>query len=230
MNLIVFDIDDTLTQSASKHQLAFVAAMKAIGITDINQNWNTYKHHTDSYILKENYENSLKNRFDPALLDDFESRMIAIMSTLEPVQAISGAGKFVDFLRHEKKYALAFATGSLLQPAILKLEQAGIWYEEELVVAANRFYERELIVSEAIEKARQYYEVSDFENIISIGDGIWDMKTAINLNLSFIGVGMKNYADFVQEGIAVYTEDWTHFDFGAAEEQLFKVKNKAAGI
>lgn len=230
MNLIVFDIDDTLTQSASKHQLAYVQAMKAIGITDINQNWKTYKHHTDSYILKENYESNFKDRFDPGMLDDFENRMIEIMNMLEPVQAISGAGNFVDFLRNEKNYALAFATGSLLKPAILKLEQAGIWYTEELVVAANRFYERELIVSEAIEKARQYYGVSDFENIISIGDGIWDMNTAINLNLSFIGVGMKNYADFVQEGIEVHTEDWTHFDFGAAEEHLYRTKNRAAGI
>lgn len=226
MNLIVFDIDDTLTQSASQHQLAYVQAMKSIGITDINQNWKTYKHHTDSYILKENYESNFKDRFDPAMLDDFENRMIEIMSSLEPIEAISGAGKFVDFLRNEKKYALAFATGSLLKPAILKLKQADIWHIEELIVAANQFYERESIVSEAIEKARQYYKVSDFENIISIGDGIWDMKTAINLDLNFIGVGMKNYADFVQEGIEVHTEDWEHFDFGVAEEQLFKVKKQ----
>lgn len=222
MNLIVFDIDDTLTQSVSQHQHAYVQAMKVIGITDINQNWKAYKHHTDSYILKENYESNFKDRFDPALLDNFENRMVDIMSILEPVKAISGAGSFVDFLRNEKNYALTFATGSLLAPALFKLEQAGIWHAKELIVAANRFYERELIVSEAIEKARQYYKVSDFENIISIGDGIWDMQTAINLGLGFIGVGLKNYADFVQAGIEVHTENWENFDFEIAENQLLR--------
>lgn len=230
MNLIVFDIDGTLTQSVSQHQFAYVQAMKSIGITDINQNWKEYKHHTDSYILKENYESNFNNRFDPVMLDDFENRMIEIMTALEPVKAIGGARNFVDFLRNEKKYALAFATGSLLKPAILKLGQADVWYSEELIIASNQFYERESIVIEAIEKARQYYKVSNFENIISIGDGTWDMSTAINLGLRFIGVGMKNYADFVQEGIEIHTEDWVNFDFGAAEKQLFKMKNRAAKI
>lgn len=222
MNLIVFDIDDTLTQSVTQHQLAFVHTMKATGIIEIDGNWKAYKHHTDSYILKENYENNFKAPFDPGLLDDFENRMLDIMSTLEPIKAIKGAGHFVDFLRNEENYALAFATGSLLAPAIFKLEQADIWYTEELIVASNRFYERELIVSEAIEKARQYYKVSDFENIISIGDGIWDMQTAINLGLRFIGVGLKNYADFVQAGVEVHTENWENFDFEIAENQLLE--------
>ena len=55
-NLIVFDIDDTLTKSEDQHQTAYVSTMHHFGITNINQNWKTYLHHTDSYILKENYE------------------------------------------------------------------------------------------------------------------------------------------------------------------------------
>ena len=58
MNLIVFDIDDTLTKSEYQHQLAYVNTMKEFGITDINENWREYTHHTDSYILKKNYENN----------------------------------------------------------------------------------------------------------------------------------------------------------------------------
>jgi phosphoglycolate phosphatase-like HAD superfamily hydrolase len=222
MNLIVFDIDDTLTKSEDQHQLAYINAMKEIGITEINQNWGEYLHHTDSYILKKNYENNFADKFDLNLINNFEIRMTEIMQTLEPVKEIDGAKKFVDFLRTNKKYALAFATGSLLQPAFLKLEQAGIWHDKNLVAASNQFYKREQIVTDAIEKAKQYYNIEKFENIISIGDGIWDMKTAKNLNVKFIGVGLKNYDDFVKENIKVHTEDWTNFDFKNAENTLYR--------
>ena len=35
MNLIVFDIDDTLAKSEYQHQLAYVNAMKEFGITEL---------------------------------------------------------------------------------------------------------------------------------------------------------------------------------------------------
>ena len=220
MNLIVFDIDETLTQSDYQHKTAYMGSMKEIGITRINQNWKAYKHHTDSYILKENYENNFDEAFNFNLLSTFEDSMTDIMHTLEPVKEINGAIKFVNFLKDEKGYALAFATGSLLKPAVLKLKQASIWYDEKLIASSNLFYEREQIVTDAIEKAKQYYNVQAFENIISIGDGIWDLKTAQNLNLKFIGVGLKNYDDFKVQNIRVHTEDWNNFDFENAESKL----------
>lgn len=219
MNLIVFDIDETLTKSDYQHKTAYVNSMQNIGVTKINHNWKEYKHQTDSYILKENYENNFPEKFDFNMLANFEKKMTEIMQTLETVKEINGANKFVNFLR-EKKYALTFATGSLLKPAILKLEQAKLWYDEKLIASSNHFYEREEIVSDSIEKAKQYYCVEEFDHIISIGDGIWDFKTAKNLNLKFIGVGMKNYDDFKQEGIEVHTENWVNFDFEKAEYKL----------
>jgi phosphoglycolate phosphatase-like HAD superfamily hydrolase len=222
MNLIIFDIDDTLTKSEFQHQLAFVNSMKEMGITRVNQNWKEYKHHTDSYILKVNYENNFTQKFDVSLLKAFETRMHEIMQTLEPVKEIKGAQKFINFLRTEKKYAITFATGSLLKPAMLKLEQSKLWYDEKLVASSNQFYEREQIVTNSIEKAKQYYNVSEFDHIISIGDGIWDMKTAQNLDLKFIGVGNKNYEDFKKANIKVHTEDWENFDVEHAETMLEK--------
>lgn len=220
MNLIVFDIDDTLTKSENQHQLAFVKAMKEIGVTEINQNWKEYQHHTDSYILKVNYENNFSQAFDWNMIGNFDQRMSEIMQTLEPVQEIKGARNFVDYLRFEKNYALAFATGSLLQPALLKLKQATIWHVKNLISSSNQHFEREQIVADAVEKAKQYYKVEKFENIISIGDGLWDLKTARNLGVHFIGVGLKNYADFAKEKVAMHTENWENFNFEHAEDIL----------
>ena len=59
-NLIVFDIDDTLTKSEYQHQKAYVDTMVDFGILEINQDWKSYENVTDSFILKENYEMNFK--------------------------------------------------------------------------------------------------------------------------------------------------------------------------
>jgi len=220
MNLIVFDIDDTLTKSEYQHQLAYVNTMKEFGITTINQNWSEYKHHTDSYILKKNYENNLAEKFDFSFIHDFENRMTELILSLEKVSEINGAKNIINYFNGKTNYAISFATGSLLKPALIKLNQSGIKYKAELVVGSNETYEREGIVEKAIKKAKDFHQVTSFENIISVGDGIWDLKTAQNLGLHFIGIGMKNYADFNDENIKVHIKDWHDFDLNEAEQKL----------
>lgn len=117
MNLIVFDIDDTLTKSEYQHQLAYVNTMKEFEITKINQNWKEYKHHTDSYILKENYEKNLSEKFDFSFIESFENRMTELILSLKKVTEINGAKSIIDFFIDNTDYAISFATGSLLKPA-----------------------------------------------------------------------------------------------------------------
>jgi len=227
MNLIVFDIDDTLTKSEYQHQLAYVNTMKEFGITEINQNWKEYKHHTDSFILKENYENNLPEKFDFSFIENFENRMTELILSLKKVSEIKGAKKIIEFFVNKTDYAISFATGSLLKPAFVKLNQSEIKYNENLVVGSNGIYEREGIVEKAIEKAKDFHKVKSFSNIISVGDGIWDLKTARNLELHFIGIGMKNYLDFEKEKIKVHIKDWNEFDLTQVEQKL-GIKNTVA--
>ena len=56
-NLIVFDIDGTLTDSVNQHQKAFTETLHDIGVAKIISEFKTFKHHTDSFITKEVYEN-----------------------------------------------------------------------------------------------------------------------------------------------------------------------------
>jgi len=220
MNLIVFDIDDTLTKSEYQHQLAYVNTMIEFGITEINQNWKDYRHHTDSYILKKNYEYNFSKKFDYPLITDFENRMTELILSLKSVSEIKGAKSIIDFFNNRTDYVISFATGSLLQPALIKLNQSGIQHSKELVVGSNEFYEREVIVEKAIERAKDFHQVKSFENIIAVGDGIWDLKTAQNLGLHFIGIGMKNYADFAKENVKVHIRNWCGFDLNQTEQKL----------
>lgn len=217
MNLIVFDIDDTLTKSEYQHQLAYVNAMKAFGITEINQNWRDYKHHTDSFILKENYEQNLKDAFDFSFVERFEAKMTELILTMQAVTAIKGACAAVESFSANPNYAVAFATGSFLKPAFVKLNQAGIQYDSDLVVGSNTIFSREGIVEQAMEKAKVFYQVDAFDNVIAVGDGIWDLKAASNLGLHFVGIGTKNYSDFKKEHVKLHIEDWSAFDLAEAE-------------
>lgn len=221
MNLIVFDIDDTLTKSEYQHQLAYVNAMKHFGINDINTDWKSYAHHTDSFILKENYEFNKKDTFSLTFIEEFEEQMASLILKLDPVSEIRGASQTVAFFEKHPNYCVAFATGSLLAPAYIKLDQAGINYNPQLVIGSNSNFEREAIVAKAIDTAKIKANISSFENIISVGDGIWDLKTAKNLNLSFIGIGVKNTEDFNREHIKYHINDWHDFDLQTAESLLF---------
>ena len=211
-NLIVFDIDDTLTKSEDQHLFAYTQAMKDFGITEINENWKGYTHHTDSHILKENYERNFKDAFSFSFIDRFEAKMAAYMLESKKVEEIKGAKAVIEYLLTETEYAISMATGSLLKPAFIKLNQARIKIDEQLVVGANSIYDREGIVTEAIKRAEAFYQVEKFEHIISVGDGLWDLQTARNLGVHFIGIGMKNYADFEKEKIKVHIKDWTTFN------------------
>ncbi len=219
-NLIVFDIDDTLTKSESQHQTAYVNTMIDFGITEINQDWKSYPNVTDSYILKLNYEANFKKDFQLDFIPEFEKRMTEKMLVLSKTEEIKGASKIVDFFMKETNYAICFATGSLLQPALIKLEQANINFVPDLVETSNRIYTRENIVKSAITKAKNYFQVKEFANIISVGDGIWDLKTARNLGVHFLGIRDKNLQDFKKENIKSHITDWNNFDFNKIKKQL----------
>ena len=83
-NLIVFDIDDTLTKSEYQHQKAYVDTMIDFGISEINQDWKSYENVTDSFILKENYEMNFQKKFDFSFIPKFESKDAALLSAFQP--------------------------------------------------------------------------------------------------------------------------------------------------
>jgi len=186
MKLIVFDVDDTLTDSVYQHIAAYVDTMKEFGIEKINDNWKEYKHRTDSYILKKNYERNFTQTFNFSIVPEFERSMTKALSAYGKISEIRGAKNMTEVLAGNKDYAMAYATGSFLAPAYEKLNQMNLEYRPDLVVGSNEIFDREGIVKTAIEKAKIAYDVDDFEHIISIGDGIWDLKDWNEFDLNMV--------------------------------------------
>ncbi|WP_103068847.1 HAD family hydrolase [Aquimarina sediminis] len=197
--LFIFDIDGTLTDSVPMYLISVTKSMMAMGISNIDTDYNSYKHHTDSYALRYNYERNFKKEYSDRLLHDFETNLIYQMSTFDPVKEIEGAKSLIQFFRDEQ-IPFCFATGALPKPAIIKLNQCDIWYDERLLATSKTHESREGFVMDAIERAKTFYKKEGFERIISVGDGIWDLKTAQNLSLDFVGIGDNNKATLVENG------------------------------
>lgn len=225
-NLIIFDIDDTLVKSQEQHQKAYTDALVHFGFSDINTNWKSYLHYTDSYILKVNYTKHFKKDFSFSFIERFENIMIEKLRQLKPVTQITGASKVLKFLNNRSDYAIAFATGSLNKPAIHKLIKSGIPHNEALISHSNGTFRREDIVKNAVNKAKLFYNVEQFENIITMGDTLSDLKIAESLGFAFIGIGLKNYADFKANNIKAHMKDFLEFDLLKMESKLAINRNK----
>lgn len=209
--LIIFDIDGTLVESVSTYHHVVIQALKALGIEDIDTNFNALLHHTDSYALKYNYENYFNKPLSPELINRFEDLLFEYLNQFPKTEAILGAKHIVNQLKHFG-YAIAFATGSLPKTALLKLQDAEIWYDKRVLSTSKNSFSREGFVLEAIDNAKIFYHVKDFETIITIGDGIWDLKTAQNLNLNFIGIGKKNKQEMSELGMKHWFENFEDFE------------------
>jgi phosphoglycolate phosphatase-like HAD superfamily hydrolase len=198
--LVVFDIDGTLVDSKKLHHTALIETLNSYKLEKLNLDFADYKHHTDSWIVKEIFKENgkeFKNEkliFIPAMVSNFNNQM-AINNLCE----ISGANKFVDYLYKNTDWGICFATGSFGDLANIKLSRTSIYYNESLLVHADDHYSREDIVNSAISKSKKYYEIDNFSTIVSIGDGVWDKYTADNLGLEFIGIsdacGSKSLVD-----------------------------------
>ncbi|WP_103864928.1 HAD family hydrolase [Aquimarina sp. I32.4] len=197
--LFIFDIDGTLTDSVPMYLFSVTQSLFALGISDIDTDYDNYKHHTDSYALRYNYERNFKKTFPDDLLDDFELDLVNQMKTFDPIKEIEGAKSLIQFLKINN-IPFCFATGALPKPAMIKLDQCGIWYDEELLATSKTHESREGFVVEAIKKAKVFYNKENFNRVISVGDGVWDLKTAQNLSIDFVGIGDKNREKLIQNG------------------------------
>ena len=180
--------------------------MKSLGINDIDQDFDNYKHHSDSYAVKYNYERNFEDSFQEQLFETLDDELEKEMLKYPPVREVKGAKQLIDNLQNSE-FAFAFATGAFPKPSLVKLKQANIWYHESLLSTSKTSISREGFVLQAIQQAKHYFRTADFENIISVGDGLWDLKTARNLDLDFIGIGNKNKDILIDNGCDYWFED-----------------------
>ena len=194
-SIVVFDIDGTLTDSVLPHQTAFEAALRSFDFPALRVDWATYQHHSDSAIFAEAWEEAafpgapdllqLEGKFQV----EFDQAVIG-----HPLREVLGGSSFLKSLE-QSEWVACFATGSLEHGAKRKLASLSAAIDLELLVTASEYTTREEIVGIAIDRAKRKYSLAIPKRVVSIGDGLWDLLTALNLGLDFIGVAEGKKAE-----------------------------------
>ncbi len=204
MKLVIFDIDGTLTQTSAIDEVCFRAAYaELLELPDISAELETCPHVSDTGITRHIYHTRLAraphDHEEAAicarvveLLHEHHQRDVAHFAE------VSGAVAMLEQLADKRDWAIAVATGCWRASAELKLRAANILLHEKPAGFAEDGPARETIVSAAIERAKQNYNRTSFDKIVSVGDGVWDVKTAANLSLSFVGIGADARAEMLR--------------------------------
>lgn len=200
-HILVLDIDGTLTDTVALHQRAFLGAMQALALPALDTDWGAYPHHTDTGILR--HALAMNGRAEPsagqlmAFEEDLARRFLdelaaaptpAAPTPAAPIQPIPGAADFVHGLV-DSAWAVVFATGGVRAVSGVKLQAAGIPFSDAALFTASEEPARDALVARAIAHAHRAYPQTRNGVVVSMGDGLWDLKVAQQLGLRFLGVG-----------------------------------------
>jgi len=220
MNLAIFDIDGTLTETNAVDEICFVQAFAdAHSITEINTNWMEYRCVTDSGIMFQIFDERFGRSPDDGELQNYKSCLINLLETHRSRDSslfaeIPGASRALTRLNRETEWAVALATGCWSVSAELKLKAAGIEAEHLPGAFAEDGLSRETILQTATLRAQRSYSQSHFEKIVAVGDAVWDVRAARNLGIAFVGVGKGDRGlRLRQVGATHVVEDY--FDYQA---------------
>ena len=228
MKLAIFDIDGTLTNTNRVDDQCFVKALAdAHAITQINTDWASYPHTTDSGIMAHVFQENLGRDATETELDKFKSCFVDLLdeqykSNSSGFDEIAGAAIALDRLKREPDWAVAIATGCWRDSALLKLSAAKIDIDGMPAAYAEDGLSREAILKSAVSQSLERYGSTSFEKIVSIGDGRWDVRTARRLGFHFLGVGSGEAKSMLHKAGAKHVvEDFANYD------RLLRVLNEA---
>lgn len=197
MNLIIFDIDGTLTQTNDVDSRCFAKAIKDIlQITELNTDWASYQYSTDSGLL-----NEICTAFFQRLPLDEEVGLIKTQFVHYLKQAwledktlyspVPGALTLFGQITNLSHWHVALATGGWKESALFKLASAEIPHYPLPKAYADDHIERTEIIKAAIKQAKMIYSISQYQRVIYVGDKAWDERAADLLQIEFIGVGQE---------------------------------------
>lgn len=193
-SLVIFDVDGTLTQTNEIDEACFVRAIEAeFGIRDINTDWSVYRRSTDSGIvdqlIQERFGRFSKPRERSRVKEKFVELLIHAFSNGQAsCSRTPGSRRAIERLRGEPGWCLAVATGGWEESIRLKLGFARLDVSDIPIASSNDSMARERIIELAIKRAAKHYQAEDFKHVVYIGDGIWDVRAARALGISFVGV------------------------------------------
>lgn len=192
--MAIFDIDGTLTNTNDIDLRSYIRALAdAFGIDAQGLRWADYPHVTDIGITTDVFR---AHRGRPPQADEVSRLQRRLVANFEEelgrdpavVTAIEGAQAVLDHLRRDPRWVVGIATGCWQVSALWKIGAAGLDIQGIPAAFCEDGVSREEIVRAAMQRAAAGRAVEEFEGIVSIGDGEWDVTTARHLELAFVGI------------------------------------------
>jgi phosphoglycolate phosphatase-like HAD superfamily hydrolase len=205
MKLVVFDLDGTLTATSSVDEMCFVQAFAdSLNIHRLSTNWLDYEHATDTAVTSQAFLKQFGREPESAEISKVVERFVELLSRHHDLDSalfaeVPGASAFLTELHENAEWSIALATGGWKRSAEFKIRAAGLPLANFPAAFAEDGPSREAIVQTAIDRASTWYQCREFERIVSVGDAVWDIKTARQLNLPFLGVADEPRATLLRD-------------------------------
>ena len=214
MKLIVFDIDGTLTNTKPIDDACFLQVFKSRYDLDLNElRWEDFKNVTDEGISRDIFRQKFQREAADSEIEEVKADLISVMSKWwngrpTDFKEIPGASRLFYELEANPDYALGIATGSWAGSGKIKLDSIGLKRDDIPYGNSDHHITRQGIVTKVIEEAKLKHEVEEFEQIVSVGDGLWDKSTAEDLNLNFIGIDYAGNGKLTEVGARHVLKDY----------------------
>lgn len=215
MKLIVFDLDGTLARTNFIDGECFVQAiLETLEVDELNTNWDEYADVTDEGITRQIFLKRYGRHPAPEETDRVVDRFLDLLGKSHSQDSshfaeIPGAAPFLQRIQQNPNWAIAIATGAWRRSAKFKIQRAFLPIQDFPSAFAEDGPSREAIVRAAIVRAQQHYQQKSFERVISVGDALWDVRTARNLGLPFLGIaGGARAAVLRDNGASHVIEDY----------------------
>lgn len=188
--LVVFDIDGTLLHSDGAHNDLITVVLARHGLDATIKPFGTYTHYTDWCVIDEVHQAMFGAPVSAQLLLELDAEYRAALAEhLEGVEVVevAGAQRLVEELNALDGVRVAYATGSLRSMAALKLSLIGVDADAEVLSSSSDHYSRDALVRGAVAAIAERAG-HDRLDVVVLGDGAWDEKTARQLGIPFVGV------------------------------------------
>ena len=183
MNIALFDIDGTLTESNEIDSICFADAFRDVFGIGIDTDWHSYRHTTDRGIVVEALERARGRQADAREIALHKTRFVQLLEErMTELNEVPGAAAFIAQMQ-ARDWRVVLCTGAWSESAKLKLIRAGLPTGLPLASCDDEIA-REGILQRGIALA----DGGDGDVIVSFGDAPWDVRAAANLQLPFIGI------------------------------------------
>lgn len=199
MQLVMFDIDGTLAESNDLDDQSYLRALyEVFDFSEVSADWTSYSHVTDACIFREVFQHKLGRVPTLAEVEAFQKCFLKFLAestaAMGGIKPVPGALKMLSWLLESSNYAVAYAGGAWTSSALFKLQSAHLPIQNIPYAFSDDDESREGITAIALTRAEKHYGQS-FQNIVYIGDGIWDIRSARKSGYAFIGIASGDQAD-----------------------------------